>query len=215
MRAAARRASVGGVLQTLIDSTLLLDEIAARADAQTGVTVMVDAPAATTYAAALDIDFATMPADDPLMRWLFAIRGVPDRIARAINGTEAPGVPPAQLRQLGEGPAEWIRLDERPGEELVFGAIGRFWRGEVRWRPTTADEFADFAEPGWAKIACSVSVHPHGEGRSLLTYECRTTGTDAAAARGFKRYWRIVAPGVRLVFWRSAVAIRRRAEATL
>ena len=74
---------------------------------------------------------------------------------------------------------------------------------------------ADFAEPGWAKIACSVSVHPHGEGRSLLTYECRTTGTDAAAARGFKRYWRIVAPGVRLVFWRSAVAIRRRAEATL
>ena len=84
MRAAARRASVGGVLQTLIDSTLLLDEIAARADAQTGVTVMVDAPAATTYAAALDIDFATMPADDPLMRWLFAIRGVP-RERRAIS----------------------------------------------------------------------------------------------------------------------------------
>lgn len=203
------------MLQTLTDTRLLLDELAPDADAQTSITLMVHAPAETTYAAALDIDFAQMPADDPLMRWLFAIRGVPDRIARAINGTEPPDVPPAQLRNLDGGPAEWIRLGERPGEELAFGAIGRFWRGEVRWRPTTADEFAAFTEPGWAKIACSISVQPHGERRSLLTYECRTTGTDAAASRGFARYWRVVRPGVWIVFWRSAVAIRERAEAGL
>jgi len=203
------------VPQTLTNDGLLLDEIAPRADAATSVTVMVDATAAATYSAALGIDFASLPAHDPLMRWLFAIRGVPDRIARALNGTKAPDVPPAQLRSLDEGPAEWVRLAERPGSELVFGAIGRFWRGEVRWRTLSAGEFAAFAEPGWAKIACSLTVHAHGPDRSLLTYECRTAGTDAAAARGFKRYWRLVAPGVRIVFWRSVVAIRRHAEAAL
>ena len=193
---------------------LLLDDLMPQADAATSATVMVDAPADMTYATALDVDFAAMPRTDPLMRWLFAIRGVPDRIARAVNRT-----PPSQLddalflRDLDTGPAEWVRLGEQPGREFLFGAIGQMWNGEIRWRPTTCEEFTGFTEPGWAKIAASITVEPHGSGRCLLTYECRTTGTDAVATERFMRYWRLVSTGVRIVLWRSAVAIRRHAEA--
>ena len=193
----------------------LLDDLVPRPDATAAVTVMVDAPADTTFRCMKSIDFAEMPRSDPLMGWLIAARALPDRVARMIRG-EKPGPPMAEagarLGDMTEGPDEWIRLGETPGQEVAFGAIGRFMGAQVNWRRSVAPEFGTFDEPGYVKVAAALSVRPYGGRRCLLTYDCRSSATDDSARAAFKRYWRLVSPGIKLVLWRAAVAIKRAAE---
>jgi hypothetical protein len=47
----------------------------------------------------------------------------------------------------------------------------------------------------------------------LLTYECRTTTTDADARRRFLRYWRLVRPFVGHIFRATVRTIGEHAEA--
>jgi hypothetical protein len=92
--------------------------------------------------------------------------------------------------------SDWVILGEQPGVEIAFGAIGRFWQPVIEWRPIEARDFTDFTEPGYGKIACSLSVLPYGTSRSLLTYDVRTILDDHLAWVGFRRYWRIIKPFV-------------------
>ena len=84
--------------------------------------------------------------------------------------------------------------------------IGRFWGGETAWKEIDASAFTPFDSPGYAKIACILSLRPYGEPRTLLSYEARTLATDDSARRAFLRYWRLVSPGVGIVM-RSALAL--------
>jgi hypothetical protein len=59
-----------------------------------------------------------------------------------------------------------------------------------------AGRSATFAAPGWGKIACDFSVRPYGEGRTLLSYECRTVTADAESRRRFAQYWSVIRPFV-------------------
>jgi hypothetical protein len=111
----------------------------------------------------------------------------------------------------GAGPG-WIRLAEAPGVELVLGSVGRFWRSDYGGRPVTAEEFRAFHEPGYARLAIAFSVRPLGAVGSLLRYEARTATTDEKARRAFRRYWRVIRPGVALVMRRAMERIRREAE---
>jgi hypothetical protein len=99
-------------------------------------------------------------------------------------------------------------LDERPGEELVVGAIGRFW-SPFGNKPRVVDAFAAFDEPGYAKAALNFSVRPEGGG-SRITTETRIVGTDAEATRKFRRYWLLIRPGSGAIRRSWLKAIRRR-----
>lgn len=102
----------------------------------------------------------------------------------------------------------FMRLGEQPGKEVVVGAIGRFW-SPVGNRPRRVDDFAGFAEPGYAKAALNFTVAAEGEG-SRITTETRIAGTDAAAARKFRRYWLLIRPGSGAIRRSWLKAIRRR-----
>ncbi|MGE3141608.1 MAG: hypothetical protein AB7O53_19335, partial [Thermoleophilia bacterium] len=86
------------------------------------------------------------------------------------------------------------RLPRAEGRELVVGGVGRFWTPQITWREVPAQEFAGFAEPGWAAIAWGFHITPTGDGRTLIVTECRTRATDAPSRRAFLRYWRLVGP---------------------
>ena len=103
--------------------------------------------------------------------------------------------------RLGDLPenGEWVKLADEPPHELAFGVIGRFWAGETVWKTIDAHEFVAFNEPGFAKIACSVSLRPYGTARTLVTYEARTHALDSDSRAHFVRYWRVVRPGVAIV----------------
>lgn len=89
---------------------------------------------------------------------------------------------------------EWVLLDVEEPHEITFGAIGRFWSGDATWREIDSAGFAGFAEPGFAKIACSFAMRLCETRRTLVTYECRTQATDPAARRDFLRFWRPRSP---------------------
>ncbi|HEX5829804.1 MAG TPA: hypothetical protein VFY16_02410 [Gemmatimonadaceae bacterium] len=170
--------------------------------------IEVDAPPAVTYAAIRETDLR-----DPVIDALFAVRELPNRIVRRMRG-EAPPRAPASLtfgdvatRDMG-----WLLLGEEPGSEFVVGSIGQFWRRDYGWHPVAAEEFAGFAEPGYAKLAVSFRVRSTEAGGTVLRYEARTATTDDVARTRFRRYWRLIHPGIAIVMHRALTRIRDEAE---
>ncbi|HEX6651325.1 MAG TPA: hypothetical protein VF072_01170 [Thermoleophilaceae bacterium] len=96
-------------------------------------------------------------------------------------------------------------------DELVLGAVGRFWKLEGEIRRVSRDEFVTFAEPGFAKAVLNLHAQASGGG-TVLSTETRVKLTDAEARRTFRRYWRVVMPGSALIRRAWLRAIRKRAE---
>jgi hypothetical protein len=102
----------------------------------------------------------------------------------------------------------FMPLGERPGEEIVVGAIGRFW-SPFGNRPQRVEDFTDFDEPGFAKAALNFTVRPEGAG-SRITTETRIASADPAATRKFRRYWLLIRLGSGAIRRSWLKAIRRR-----
>jgi hypothetical protein len=106
--------------------------------------------------------------------------------------------------------AGFIPLRDAP-DELVFGAIGRFWLPSGELRRIDPLEFDAFAEPGVAKAAFDLRLEPAGE-RTRIVTETRIATPDEGVRRSFGRYWRVIQPGSALIRRDWLRAIRRRAE---
>lgn len=181
---------------------MLLDAIMPVWDATRIEHRVIPGSRAAAYDTALAIDLLDVPRRNPAVRALFAVRAGGERVVQAVRGAK-PGLdatPPATLR-LGdmEDDGEWLRLGARPGEEFVFGALGRFWAGRTAWERMSADEFVDCSTPGYAKIAANLSFREYGAAQTLVSYEARTVATDDASRVQFLRYWRVVDPFVGVV----------------
>ena len=150
------------------------------------------------FAAITVLDLFRLP-----VAWvLLEARALPGRMADARDRrgrVVVPEPPTFRIRDLAA--RGWILLGERPGSELVFGQVGKPWRGAggSPERPVTADAFAGFAEPGFAKIAESTWVAPYGTGACVLTAESRVALTDDDSRRRFRRYWLAAGPFIRLM----------------
>ena len=145
------------------------------------------------------------PCDVPVMVALMAIRGLPALLLRR----RAPALDRRPILEQFER-AGFVRL-ATTDEELVLGAVGRFWLPSGGLRRVSAGSFAAFAEPGWAKAAVNFRAVRDGD-RTVLSTETRVLATDAGARRCFRRYWRLIRLGsaaIRVAWMR---AIKRRAE---
>ena len=168
---------------------MIIDVQMPEYDVGLAVHKVIDADPATTFAAARQLDFLTVRT--PLLNTAMWLRGLPDKLRHRTPP------PPAKLTLVdGAGLPGWLSLGKQEDQELAFGAVGKFWQPHIEWRQVPAAEFRDFREPGWGKIACNFTVRAYGTDRTLLTYECRTATTDAAAQRKFAGYWRLIRPFV-------------------
>jgi hypothetical protein len=188
------------------DAVSLLDGVFPGYDVNEVHDRLVRAPPAAAYAAVR----AVSPQDVRLLLPLMAIRGLPGLLLRRGLAGVDPRAPviDAFLRN------GFLLLGERPGEEIVVGAVGRFWQlgGAQGVRPIGSPaEFQAFDEPGWAKAVTNFLVRPEAGG-SRVTTETRIAGTDAEATRMFRRYWRVIAPGSAAIRHSWLAAIKRRAE---
>jgi hypothetical protein len=148
----------------------LLDEALPRWDVRETHGIRIDAPAGRMLAAVR----SAAPADAPLLRVLFGLRGLPVRA----------GVPIwAQLLEHGR----FVQLAEDPEREVVAGAVGRPWNPFEGLRRDV--DFAAFDDPGYAKMALGFHAAD-----GVLTTETRVLLTDDEARRRFARYWRVVGP---------------------
>jgi hypothetical protein len=192
---------------------MLLDEIMPRFDATRIEHRVIEGPVGPVYEAVLRADFLRTWRDSTALRVLFAARTSAERlVAMARNRPYAEQEPPATLRLRDMTThGDWVRLGERPPQEIAFGVIGRFWGGETSWQQIDAADFAGFDRPGFARIACNFSLRPYGEARTLVSYEARTLATDDDARHAFLRYWTAVTTGVGIVMRSQLHAIEREA----
>lgn len=165
----------------------LLDEVLPAWDVRETHGIRIDAAAGRI----LDAVREATPADAPLLRGLFALRGLP-----------ASAREPIWTQMLGR--AGFVQLAEEPGREVVAGAIGRPWNLLEPLRRGV--DFAAFDEPAYAKMALGFHALD-----GLLTTETRVLLTDDEARRRFARYWRVVGPLSALTRRSWLAAAKRRA----
>jgi hypothetical protein len=129
--------------------------------------------------------------DVPLVGLLFTLRG---------------------LRAAPRGPV-WDSLlaagFQPLGDDTVL-LVGKPW--SARGGRRKVGDFAEFSEPGYAKIAMDMRARSDGVGSRLET-ETRIFLTDAGARRRFAAYWFVIRPFSGLVRRGWLKAAKRRAEA--
>lgn len=191
------------------DASMLIDRHLPEFDVTVVRHAVVDADPETTYDAMLTADLLDT---GPIVRALGRLRTAPMVVSQRLRGVS--GEPePEQLRFVDVPKTdEWLHLEDAPGEEFVFGAVGKFWQPAIEWRQLEPEAFAAFDEPGYAKLAISLSVRPDGEGRTLLSYEARTATTDDRARRNFRWYWRVIGPFAGYLMSRALERIKADAE---
>jgi hypothetical protein len=194
------RELVNDTVTTLVSSTIpqaetrdLLDEHLPSYDVVLTEHLVIDADPAVVFGAAKNFDFMTTRS--PLVTALMSARGLPSRLLGRPLATPRT----LMLAQTSGALPGWSLLGEVPGREVVFGAVGTFWKPDIEWHELSAGQFAAFAEPGWGKIACHLLVRPDGPGRSILSYECRTATTDPVSQAQMSRYWWLIRPFVAYV----------------
>jgi hypothetical protein len=192
--------------QPEVTSRDLIDERLPVYDVVLTEHLVVEAPPDVVFRTAKEFDFLTVRA--PLVTALMTARTLPARLLGR------PVETPAELRVATDPDAlpGWVPLGEVPGREVAFGAVGKFWKADIEWLDVPADQFADFDQPGWGKIACHLLVRADGLGRSVLTYECRTGTTDAVARDQMARYWWLIRPFVGYILRAVLRTIRADAE---
>lgn len=163
--------------------------------------IRVEAPAAITYAAALEMDLQNSPLVRAIMRgreWI--MRAQPAANPRSGSFIE-------QMKAIG-----WGVLTEIPGREVVMGAVTKPWMADVTFRPLRPGEFVPFREPDYVKIVWTLRVDAAGPEESFFRTETRAITTDSAARRKFRRYWALVSPGIILIRWVALRSVKKGAE---
>ena len=150
--------------------------------------VRVAAPAAFTLSAAADMDLQ----QSRIIRAIFKAREL-------VLGAEPDAAPQprgllAQMTSLG-----WRVLAEKPGREIVVGAVTQPWLPNVVFRGLAPEEFRAFREPGYVKIIWTLRADPVGDTESIFRTETRVTTTDPTARAKFRWYWARFSPGIVLI----------------
>lgn len=167
-----------------------------RAEDEVGVVehVLAEAAPEASYRALRHLDLLSVHS--PMTSLATWIRDLPDRLQRHVP----PRVPTRLTFDDRVASGEWTLLGERPGHEVIFGAVGTFWMPVVRWdRLTSRDEFFHFNRPRRCRVVLSFSVREYGRGRSLLSHDIRALVPDPATRRVFRLYWKTVSPFVRSI----------------
>jgi hypothetical protein len=133
-------------------------------------------------------------ADSPLIRAIITLRMLPGRLR---------GEPPAPVerRPVVEvvTAGGWRQVAEVPGRLFILGAVTQPWQQTVEFHGLSAEAFAAFSEPGYAKIAVTFEVEPLGPSISTFRTETRVLTTDPLSHERFRRYWAALSPGIRLI----------------
>ncbi|MCJ7432934.1 MAG: hypothetical protein MUO77_05545 [Anaerolineales bacterium] len=170
-------------------------------------TVTVDASPECVFTAIKELTAAELSR---LVFWMLDLRNLPAKLMRKpIIMAVQPG---PFLDQLYKG--GFIPLAEEPGREIVFGAIGQFWRPTFGEEPDIPNPqaFLDFDDPAFAKVAANLAVSVDYRGRTRCSTETRVHVPEPSTRRKFAFYWRIISMGSAFIRVLWLKAIKRKAE---
>lgn len=143
-------------------------------------------------------------SSSPTISWLFRLRQLPAVLSG--RGPVRPALNLAGLEQAG-----FVVLEERPGEEVLLGIVGRFWSPAADVQRVTKHEFLNFDRPGYAYAVWNFRIRRRRNG-ILLTTETRVRCTTPRAGRRFRIYWTLIGPFSGLIRREMLRLIKREAE---
>lgn len=143
---------------------------------------------------------------DPLVQRFLQIREAPARLALRL------GMRNALADRPRFGLQEFTLLGRNDDQEIAYGLIGRFWRGDFGLRPCADGEsFRRFAEPGTARLILHFSCEPGArEGEVRVHTETRVHCPDLRSRLLFTPYWLAIRPVSGLIRRRLLRDIQRR-----
>jgi hypothetical protein len=123
----------------------------------------------------------TDASNSPVIKLLFRLRGMP------------PGGRISEMEKLG-----FTKLEEKKGEEIVYGMISTTWIfGQCR-HVTTPKEFIDDEDPKRIKAVINFRIDENGSGSTIST-ETRVLCGSRSMKKKFRIYWFVVQPFSRLI----------------
>ena len=189
---------------------MLLDDYLPEFDVRTSYASRIAAPPARVYASLWTANFDHWG----VTRVLYAARTLPSFPARPRETWRR--FRDELFRQrftldgmLSEG---FALLEERPGEELVLGTVGRFWRARGELCATSPVQFRAPAPSGTAKAAWNFEVGIRADDATELRTETRVLCADVATRRRFRAYWILIRPFSGLIRQEMLAAVRNAAE---
>jgi hypothetical protein len=179
----------------------LLDRFIPNPEVVEDHSIAIAAAADVVLATAKEMEFLKSPVVRTIIRAReLALGGEPDTRPHPPTLFE-------QMQSIG-----WVVLSERAGREVVLGSVTRPWLAAPVFRSIAANEFRDFSEPGYVKIAWTLRADPVDDRHSVFHTETRVCTTDADARERFRSYWSFVAPGIKLIRVAMLQPLRRAAE---
>jgi len=163
--------------------------------------IRVNASADTTFVAACDMDLMRSSLSRAIFRSRGAMLG-----SQSASRSDEHGLL-AWTQSLG-----WGVLADRPGREIVMGAVTRPWEADVVFQALPPREFARFDTPGFVKIVWTLRADPIGMSTSVFRTETRAVATDAIARARFRRYWSFLKPGIVAIRWMMLRPLKEDAE---
>ena len=170
------------------EADVLLDEFMPEYEVAERHVIQVAAPADITLTAATNADLQRSAIVRGIFRAREMILGAEPDVERRPRGMLD------ELTSIG-----WRVLADRPGREIVGGAVTQPWKANVVFRGLSAAEFKEFREPGFVKIAWTMRADPISPTASIFRTETRVMTTDATARRRFRWYWARFSPGIVLI----------------
>lgn len=188
---------------------MLLERFLPNADIVESRHIVVNATPDVVWAALKSVDFARI--DSPLVRAFMKLRIFAVRNARRRLGLRPLHTPERFTLENVEDYGQ-MKLAERPGAEIVIGAIMRLFDVESLFERRTPAEFIGFDCPGYIKAAAGFLVEPYGERRTLLSYETRMRATDTKTRAELFLKMLLMAPLMKLTMRRLVRFVKRTAE---
>ncbi|MCA1626116.1 MAG: hypothetical protein LC778_20445 [Acidobacteria bacterium] len=89
---------------------------------------------------------------------------------------------------------DFVVLDEKPNEEILFGLVGKFWKPTGDLQKIKAEDFLAFDKSGYAKAVWNFALAETAAQETRLTTETRAQCTDEASRSRFSFYWTFIKP---------------------
>ena len=163
---------------------MLIDSFAPNPDAVETHSINIAASPEAVYRALWTTDIG----GSIVIKLLLALRSLPEFV---LHGSR-PRNSEVNLQTLID--SGFGVLAEQPGEEIVLGVTGSFWRPTGNLSPFIREDFDQPVPHGIARAVWNFSVSESRNGLTSLSTETRVTCGDVASRRKFRLYWFFVRP---------------------
>lgn len=136
-------------------------------------------------------------SDSWIVRTLLALRGIPRKTSRGIEGWKKMG---------------FVVLEHHQDKEIILGLIGQFWKVSGKIEPCLPEEFVPYRNPDFVKAVWNFKITPREKNQVLLETETRIFCGEEKTRKKFARYWFFIRPFSGLIRIEMLKIIKRKAE---